>query len=139
MSKRSTHSSHSGVATLFLIICLAVLGVVCAAMCRAIALEEHLARHERQRAQAWWLAEAGVERAVARLTADPGYTGEQWSLDAAQLGGQASATVAIEVRRAAAEGDERGIVAVAEIPVGTNTIRQTRTITWKVDPQGTNP
>lgn len=138
MSKPSSHASR-GVATLFLIICLAVLGVVCAAMCRAIALEERLARHERQRTQAWWFAEAGVERAIARLAADPGYAGEQWSLDAAQVAGQERAIVNIDVRRAAAERNERQIVVVAESPVGAVTLRQTRSITWNIHPQGTNP
>jgi type II secretory pathway component PulK len=133
------HSSRRGAATLFLIICLAVLGVVCAAMCRAIALDERIGKHERCRAQAWWLAEAGLERALARLKSEPNYAGEVWSIAAADLGAADDAVVNIQVRSDAADGARREIVAVADYHTGTLAVRQTRTISINLEPKGNNP
>ena len=128
-----------GAATLLLILCLAVLGMVCGATYRVIALEERLARHERQRAQAWWLAEAGLERAVAQLERDAAYRGETWSIDAAELGGSDGAYVDIQVRGDTALGPSREVVATAHSPAGSAAVRQTRTIQWNSQPKGNNP
>lgn len=128
-----------GAATLLLILCLAVLGMVCGATYRVIALEERLARHERQRAQAWWLAEAGLERAVAQLQLDAAYRGETWSIDAAEFGGSGGALVEIQVRGDAALGPAREVVATAHFPADAAATRQTRTISWNSQPEGNDP
>jgi Tfp pilus assembly protein PilX len=113
--------------------------MVCGATYRVIALEERLARHERQRTQAWWLAEAGLERAIAQLQLDAAYRGETWSIDAAELGRSDGALVEIQVRGDAALGPSREIVATAHYPAGSAATRQTRTIQWNSQPEGNNP
>ncbi len=138
MSTRAPRVPRHGAATLLLILCLAVLGMVCGATYRAIALDERLARHERQRAQAWWLAEAGLQRALARLDSEPGFRGEVWSIDAAELGGSDGAIVNIQLRGDAADGRQREVVATAQYPAGANAVRQTRTIFWNSQPEGNN-
>ena len=61
--------------------------------------------------QALWLAEAGVERAAARLAADPKYAGETWTISTAELGGSDGALVRIEVK-AIADRPQRRLVRV---------------------------
>jgi hypothetical protein len=62
--------------------------------------------------QAAWLAESGLERAAARLAADPGYRGETWTIPAAELGGQDGAVVRIEVEPDAEQPERRRRVSV---------------------------
>lgn len=135
---RTPRAPRRGAATLLLILCLAVLGMVCGATYRAIALDERLARHERQRAQAWWLAEAGLERAMARLASEPGFRGETWSIDAAELGESDGAIVNIQVRGDAADVRQREVVVTAQYPAGAGAVRQTRTVFWSSQPEGNN-
>jgi type II secretory pathway component PulK len=134
----TSRGARRGAATLVLILCLAVLGIVCGATYRAIAFDERLARHERQRAQAWWLAEAGLERAIAQLERDANYQGETWSIDASQLEGLGGATVNIQVRGDRSDGPQREVVAQAGYPVGAGAVRQTRTILLNSQTEGSN-
>ena len=61
--------------------------------------------------QASWLAEAGLERAAARLAADPKYAGETWTLSAAELAAGEGGVVKIEVK-AITDRPERRLVRV---------------------------
>jgi hypothetical protein len=82
------------------------------------AVREHrrLAGHE-LRVQAGRLAEAGLQRAIARRAANAQYDGETWSIPAAVLGGAHAAEVRIRIAPAADAGRLR-VEAVAEFPVG---------------------
>jgi Tfp pilus assembly protein PilV len=42
---------------------------------------------EAQRQQCFWLAESGVQRALARLAKSPDYAGETWTIPSAAFGG----------------------------------------------------
>jgi type II secretory pathway component PulK len=72
-------------------------------------------RRVEQRTQAEWLAEAGVRRAAARLTIDPEYHGETWTISAQELNQQAGAAVEISVEPLAAS------VAAPETTANANT------------------
>lgn len=66
--------------------------------------------------QARWLAEAGLERAAARLAEDPGYSGETWQLPAGVLSGSEGATVHVQVRRVAGSPECLQVLVEADYP-----------------------
>ena len=66
--------------------------------------------------QAQWLAEAGVERAVARLAANADYAGETWNIPAEELAGGEAAVVRIHAETIADQPDRRAIHVEADYP-----------------------
>jgi hypothetical protein len=66
--------------------------------------------------QAQWLAEAGLERAAARLAGQPGYSGETWTIPAGQLGGNVGAVVRIRVESVARPPARRRVAVEADYP-----------------------
>ncbi len=66
--------------------------------------------------QTRWLAEAGVERAVARLAADAGYTGETWNIPADEIAGGKGGVVRIRTETIAGSPEGRTIRVEADYP-----------------------
>jgi hypothetical protein len=64
-------------------------------------------RHE-QNIQSMLIAEAGLERAVAKVKADANYRGETWAINAARLGQPWPARVLIRVE----SGQEDGLLSI---------------------------
>jgi Tfp pilus assembly protein PilX len=92
-----------------LIIVIAVFAVVMAlgaVWAKRIVVERARQRRVEQRAQAEWLAEAGVRRAAARLSVDPRYDGETWSIPPRDLNQRAGAQVEISVQPIPAESSD---------------------------------
>jgi len=73
-------------------------------------------RQAEQRLQAEWLAESALERAAARLAADPSYSGEAWSIAAAELSQPEAGRIEIHVARIADRPGAREISVVADYP-----------------------
>ena len=69
-----------------------------------------------EQTQAAWLAESAVERAAARLAADPAYSGETWAVSAAELAGPDAGLVNIRVEPAAGRPDRRVVRVQADYP-----------------------
>ena len=67
-------------------------------------------------AQAQWIAEAALERAVARLSADAKYTGETWAISAAELGGKEGGQAKIHVEIVAGRPNRRLVRVEADYP-----------------------
>jgi len=67
---------RTGIALLWALVVLSVLGVTSAVATREFALARRSLAMRLNRIQAEWLARSGVELAVARLLADDSYTGE---------------------------------------------------------------
>jgi type II secretory pathway pseudopilin PulG len=91
-----THKTRRrGAAILFVAVCMAVLAVMMAAVVRnGFEQKRFLVRRENQ-TQAYWLAQAGIEHAAARLLADPqDYTGEKLELIP-----QSEVRIAVETRK----------------------------------------
>jgi type II secretory pathway pseudopilin PulG len=85
-------------------------------------------------AQAEALLRSGLDRARARLAADPGYAGETWSPDGAALGGRGAGRVTITVGRA--DDSHRRATVLAEYPVGAAApSRSRRELTFEVGRQ----
>jgi hypothetical protein len=80
-----------GAVLILALVCLAIVGVISGTLLRWALMEHDLLRSREQASQARWLAEAGVERAAARLAESADYRGESWLVPAADLpGGQAA-------------------------------------------------
>ena len=74
-----------GAVLIVVLVCLAVAAAISVVVVRQIAMERHGVQMNQRGLQASWLAEAGVERAAARLAADPKYAGETWIISAKEL------------------------------------------------------
>lgn len=111
-----------------LILAMACLGatVLMLAMSLRSALSERRALLVRGRSlQADWLAESGLQRAVARLTLDPNYAGEKWVLEADRLGGRDAAMVTIAIETIRDRPNEKRVRVDASFPTG-RTLHATR-------------
>jgi hypothetical protein len=120
----------------------AILAMVLASLLVAsllgLALVETLLLHHRQmqavgrQQQSFWLAEAGLQRAIQRLAKSPDYGGEEWIVPAEVLGAAQPGVVVIEVTKADGPTEARKIKVEARFPddpVRRNVFR--RTFTWQ--------
>lgn len=102
--RRGSASARRGALMVVALAILAVVTMLALAAVRSLAVAARAQRQQAWRAQALWLAEAGVERAAARLRGEPNYRGETWPVAAAELSGADVGEVRIEVQPAATEG-----------------------------------
>jgi Tfp pilus assembly protein PilV len=104
------------------LVLLFVLAVIAIATVRMVALARTMvsARQELQiqewQLQAGWLAQAGLQRAAARLRERSDYAGETWKVSAEEMGGSDGAVVRIEVDKLAGEPGRRRVRVVADYP-----------------------
>ena len=121
-------SSRRGVALLFAVACLSLLVLVFGSMFRLGFAERGQARREERRVRALWLAESGLERAWAKLSAHPEYRGETWELSAETLGGPEAAALLVTVEPI---DDRYRVTSRADVPrSGSSRVRQTRVATF---------
>jgi hypothetical protein len=71
---------------------------------------------EHQRLQARWLAESAIDRAAARLAADPKYSGERWTISAEQLAANEGGAADIRVEAVPDRPNARRVVVQADYP-----------------------
>jgi Tfp pilus assembly protein PilX len=116
MIPRRTQRRRRGMLAIGVLVCLIILTLIAGAILRTSAAQREEGRAQERRLQAEWLAEAGLQRALARLDADPGYPGETWEIDARELDSADAATVTITVERPAGEARRRTIRARADYP-----------------------
>ncbi len=83
---------------------------------RHAALQRQALRSQWQQAQAAWLAESAIERAAARLAAQPDYRGETWNVSADELGGPDAGVAVIRVESTAERPGRRTISVEADYP-----------------------
>jgi Tfp pilus assembly protein PilX len=116
MIKPAIDRPRRGLLTIAVLVCLIVLALIAGAiLCTGVARRDEVRAQER-RLQAEWLAEAGLRRALARLDADPAYTGETWQIDAHALDSPDAATVAIALERPPGDPTARTIRVQADYP-----------------------
>jgi Tfp pilus assembly protein PilX len=80
MGRCDFQCQRRGAVLVVVLVCLAVATVVSVIVVRQIAMQYRAMQVSHGSLQAAWLAEAGIERAAARLAADPKYAGETWSI-----------------------------------------------------------
>jgi hypothetical protein len=112
-----------GITVVAVLMCLIVVMLIGAALLKIALAQRGINRDLERRLQAEWLVESGINRALARIAADRDYTGETWSISAADLGlpepGQPSSS--------AKEADRAGVVTiVVDRPAGETNRRRIR-------------
>lgn len=124
----------------------AILAMVLASMLIAsllgLALVKTVLIHHRQmqvvgrQQQCFWLAEAGVERAVAKLRDSSAYEGEQWQVSAETLGVGRAAVVSIRIGKSDISEDARTLVVEARFvgePPWPNAYRRELAVSFAPD------
>lgn len=93
--------ARRGLVSAVALVTLLVVGLIGFALLRVAVARRGAVRAEERRLQASALAESALDRAAARLAADPAYAGETWEIPAGDLGGRGTARVVIRVGPAA--------------------------------------
>jgi type II secretory pathway component PulK len=109
MRHRRFPRRRTGVVLIVILVCLAVAAAISLTVLKQAALERQAAQLNRRSLQAYWLAEAGVERAVARLAADRKYTGGTWTIAVKELAPDEHAVVKIRVESIAGQPERRSV------------------------------
>ena len=104
-------------------ICLLMATVLLASAIQLASTGRRQVRQEQLRMQANWLAEAGLERAAARLDAEAGYRGETWEIAADDLDGQHAGKVLIRIGPAEDAEEMRIVIVEASYPAGATPSR----------------
>lgn len=112
-TRRVTH--RRGGALIVVIVALAVASMIGAALLQMAFTQRRQQQHDRLRAQAGWLAEAGLQRGLSRARGDADYRGETWTVDVPGRTGVQAAEVQITLT----EDAPRTITAVATYPTKT--------------------
>ena len=128
-------SPRRGVAAIIIIAVLAMTMAFAGVWARRIVLERRAARRAEEQQQARWLAEAGVRRAAARLSADPAYTGEAWIIDAAEIDRPSPAEIEIVVEPSDSATAPATLVAKARYPRDVPRVQSTKTIKFTPPPR----
>ncbi|HXT61221.1 MAG TPA: hypothetical protein VN699_21450 [Pirellulales bacterium] len=109
-------SQRRGAVLLMALICLTLLVMFGASLLKLALMERKALESRQQTSQARRLAEAGFERAAARLADDPAYRGETWSLSGDEAVSGRPAAVTIEVGIVDDHPDRRRIMVQADYP-----------------------
>lgn len=108
-----------GVAMIVAMICLFSIAMLGATLLRLAVVQYRQTRQDQRRLQAEWLAESGLQRAVARLRAEANWSGDVWDVSAESLGAPGVVTTRIVEEADAADASGRRIVVTAEFPAGS--------------------
>jgi Tfp pilus assembly protein PilX len=114
MGNRNSQRRRGGAVLVVVLVCLAVATAISVVVVRQIAAERRAVLTYERGLQALWLAEGGIERAVARLAADPKYAGETWAVPANELAADDRAVVKIQVETIAGRPERRSVRSEAD-------------------------
>jgi hypothetical protein len=112
-----TRRRRGGLMIVAALVCLLVVTSIVGSMLKSALRARRELHVERDRRQSELLVEAGADRAVARLAAEPGFRGDTWELPAAAIVGHGGGRVMTEVSRSA-DNQSQQIRVVAEYPLG---------------------
>jgi len=127
--QRRHQPPRGGFLMLTALVCVVLTVALAGLIARTIVVNMQYDRAQRWRMQCQWLAEAGVERAIARIAADPDFTGETWRIGPEQLDGRHAAVVWMAVASDPREPAERLLNVQADFPDAPHArVRHTRTV-----------
>jgi Tfp pilus assembly protein PilX len=109
MNRGCFQRRRCGAILVVVLVCLIVAAALSVVVVRQAAMERHAVQINQRNLQALWLAEAGIERAAARLAADPKYAGETWNISAKELAADDNAMVRIQVETIAGRPEWRSV------------------------------
>ena len=125
---QNSPSTRRGAVILFAMIALLLTSIIGGSLLKTVLAQRRFALREQTRLQSIWLAESGVERAVARLSRDPHYTGETWRVSASDIGGNKDAIVMIHIETVEDVPNRRRVTVIADYPQNLPQRRRTRTV-----------
>ena len=134
IAARSKQPSR-GMTVVAVLVCLIIVTLISGAVLKVSVAQRELARSQERRLQAEWLAESGVERAMAALARDRDYRGETWSFNNHDLGRTErvpTGAVPAQAEKAAA----RVTIAVERVPAATYRRRIHIQADYPLDAQG---
>jgi len=105
-----------GAVLIVILVCFAVAAAVFALIASQSVVARRAAEKQLWTAQAQWVAEAALERAAARLTAEANYAGETWTIPAAELSGEDGAVARIHIEGVADRPNRRLVRVEADYP-----------------------
>jgi type II secretory pathway component PulK len=117
-------SSSRGITSVVVLICLVVVTLMSGVLVKIGVAHRDQVRAQERQLQAEWLAQAGLDRALFRLAASAGYTGETWQIGPAELvpgtadgaGQEKGAVVRIKVEPAGSGSAAKLIKVQADYP-----------------------
>ena len=101
---------------MIVMVCFILAAAIFVSLARTAAVERQTARSRHWNVQAQWLAEAALERAVARLDEDANYAGETWTIAPEEFSGRDGAVVRIHLEPIADQADRRRVRVEADFP-----------------------
>ena len=108
--------SRRGAVLVVALVAITIFAAIGGALVRIAVMERKTIDAQQRQRQARRLAEAGVARALARLTSDSAYRGETWTLAGKEEVAGQSASVRIEVDDHPGKPGWRRITAAADYP-----------------------
>jgi hypothetical protein len=110
------YNHRHGAILVVVLVCLMVAAAIFVCVVRQVGMSRQAGQTSHRSVQAGWLAEAGAERAAARLAASAAYAGEIWHIPAAELRGTDTAEVRIKAERLAGRAGRWRIRVEADYP-----------------------
>jgi hypothetical protein len=110
------YNHRHGAILVVVLVCLMVAAAIFVCVVRQVGMSRQTEQTSHRSVQAAWLAEAGAERAAARLAASAAYAGEIWQIPAAELGGADAAEVRIKAEPVAGRSGQWRIRVEADYP-----------------------
>lgn len=111
------------------LVCLIIITMIAGAALKIGLARRQELREQEHRLQAEWLAEAGIQRGLARLASDARYDGETWEISGRELDSPDSALVTITVERPPGDAEHANIRAKADYPRDqSRRARETRSV-----------
>jgi type II secretory pathway component PulK len=105
-----------GMTAVAVLVCLIIMTMITGAILKVSLAQRDQLRAQERRLQAEWLAESGIQRALARLDTEPDYRGETWEISARDLDSSEAARVMITVESVAENQGQRQVRAQADYP-----------------------
>jgi hypothetical protein len=121
---RRRRQSRAGIVMICVVVCMAIATSLLGGMLKSTLMSRQQLRSEQHLRQSNWLVEAGAQRAAFRLSRDPDYAGETWSLSAESITGSHPGSVTISVSR---EAEPALVRITAEYPAeSVRSVRRSR-------------
>jgi Tfp pilus assembly protein PilX len=120
-----------GAALLLVVIAVVISAMVVATLAQTAITQRRQMLREQRRAQAFWLMESGIDRALAHLNRDPQYRGEDWHVSAPGQPEPQPALVHIQIAAVPDQPQQRRVEVAAEFPAGdVHRVTLRRQLTW---------
>ena len=108
--------SRRGAVLIVVLVCLALATALFVLVVKQAVAERRTIDRSHNTLQSLWLAEAGIERAAARLATEEDYAGETWIVSGQQLAGSDDAVVRIQVEKIADRPEQRSVRVETDYP-----------------------